>query len=208
MSFRFPARFGLVWLHAFTVPFFATIAFVICSCTRLILSYILKGKHRANRKMKSASRKYNFIHILSICLTYKRVYSTVAPTKTTHTIIIGRTLNTEHTYILSKAVPLLERERKKKFRESCYKSPKNEEENFKAIFLLLCVYRWGYVGSFYNHKMIEDLAINLSTKVHCGTYHFSSIFFFIFLLFRFSFHILFFGLFFIILLDASFLSIY
>lgn len=37
----------------------------------------------------------------------------------------------------------------------------------------------GYVDSFYNHKTIEDLAMNLSIKVHCGTYHLCSIFFFL-----------------------------
>lgn len=79
---------------------------------RLILLYILKGKYRANRKMKSFSRKYNFLHIFSICLTYKRVYSTIATatTKITHTIIIiifiERTLNTEHRTLMYTLRPL------------------------------------------------------------------------------------------------------
>lgn len=119
---------------------------------RLILLYILKGKYRAKRKMKSSPRKYNFLHILSICLTFKRVYSTLvtATTRITHTIIIiiiERTLNTEQSHVHSEAAQIPGRQDKGRrargnFESHVINRRKMKRKFSEQFFLLLSVYRW------------------------------------------------------------------
>lgn len=179
---------------------------------RLILLYILKGEYRANRKMNASSRKKIICYIYyRYILLLTRLFNTSNGNNKNHShylyyyyYFIERTPNNLMYNVHSKASQIPGRQDKGRRARGNFESHVINRRKMKGkisdqFFLLLSVYRWKEnVDSFYNHKTIEDLAMNLSTKVH-GAVQFFFLFCSVFLS-------LLCRIFFIILLDAPFLS--